>query len=80
MPMNRVDEAVSLSVRDAAQQIVERTADPTRPDSAQVPIVGASALGAQIAVVVRDYLETTTAASDDAAVAEVLTELRRSLP
>jgi len=80
MPMNRVDEAVSLSVRDAAQQIVERTADPTRPDYAQVPIVGASALGAQIAVVVRDYLETTTAASDDAAVAEVLTELRRSLP
>lgn len=83
MPITRVDEAVRISVRDAAQRIVDRTPDPERPADARVPIVGPSALGAQLAVVVRDYLETTTAASDDAAVAEVaevLTQLRRSLP
>jgi hypothetical protein len=80
LPMNRVNEALQDSVRAAAQQVVDIHADPTRPGSASVPVVGASALGAQIAVVVHDYLETPTAASDDAAVAEVLTELRRSLP
>jgi len=38
-----------------------------------------------LTIVVRDYLDTTsgnetTAASEDAAVVEMLTELRRSLP
>ena len=80
MPIGRIDEALIERVRDAAQRIVDLTSDPSRPSSASMPKVGPSALGAQVAVAVRDYLDTRTAASDDAAVAEVLTQLRRSLP
>lgn len=80
MPISRVDEALIERVRDAAQRIVDLTPDPSRPPTAHMPRVGASALGAQVAIAVRDYLEMRTAASDDAAVAEVLTQLRRSLP
>ena len=80
MQIGRIDDALIEQVRDAAQRIVDLTPDPSRPPSARMPRVGASALGAQVAVAVRDYLDTRTAASDDAAVAEVLTQLRRSLP
>jgi hypothetical protein len=80
MPIGRIDEALIERVRDAAQQIVDLTPDPSRPPSASMPKVGASALGAQVAVAVRDYLDMRTAASDDAAVAKILMQLRRSLP
>lgn len=80
MPIGRIDEALIERVRDAAQRIVDLTPDPSRPPSASMPKVGASALGAQVAVAVRDYLDMRTAAFDDAAVAEILTQLRRSLP
>jgi hypothetical protein len=80
MPINRVDDAVRFAVRDAAQRVVDRTADPARPTDASVPALGPSGLAAQVAVVVADYLRMATAASSDAAVAEVLTDLRRLLP
>ena len=80
MPIAKIDEALIERVRDAAQRIVDLTPDPSRPPNASMPRVGASALGAQVAVAVRDYVEVRTAASDDAAVAEILTQLRRSLP
>ena len=80
MPIGRIDEALIERVRDAAQRIVDLTPDPSRPPNASMPRVGASALGAQVAIAVRDYVDMRTAASDDAAVAEVLTQLRRSLP
>ena len=80
MPIAKIDEALIERVRDAAQRIVDLTPDPSRPPNASVPRVGASALGAQVAIAVRDYVDMRTAASDDAAVAEILTQLRRSLP
>ena len=80
MPIAKIDEALIERVRDAAQRIVDLTPDPSRPPNASMPKVGASALGAQVLIAVRDYVEVRTAASDDAAVAEVLTQLRRSLP
>lgn len=80
MPIGRIDEALIERVRDAAQRIVDLTPDPSRPPSASMPKVGASALGAQVAIAVRDYLDMRTAASDDAAVAKILMQLRRSLP
>lgn len=80
MPIARADARVQELVRHAAQQIVDLTPDPARPPQAQVPLVRPSALGSQIAVVVRDYLKMTTAASTDAAVAKLVTDLRRSLP
>jgi len=80
MPIGRIDEALTERVRDAAQRIVDLTPDPSRPPKVRMPKVGTSALGAQVAVAVRDYLNMRTAASNDAAVAEVLTQLRRSLP
>ncbi len=83
MPIARIDEALIERVRDAAQRIVQLTPDPARPSNASMPKVGVSALGSQVMVAVRDYLDMRTAASDDAAVAEVaeiLTQLRRSLP
>lgn len=80
MPIGRIDEALIERVRDAAQHIVDLTPDPSRPPSASMPKVGASALGAQVAIAVRDYLDMRTAASDDAAVAKILMQLRRSLP
>jgi hypothetical protein len=80
MPASRIDEDVIDRVHAAAQQILALTHDTDRPDTAVLPRVEASALAAQITVVVRDYRETTTAASDDAAVAQYLIDLRRSLP
>jgi len=80
LPIGRIDEALIERVRDAAQRIVDLTPDPSRPPSASMPKVGASALGAQVTIAVRDYLDMRTAASNDAAVAETLTQLRRSLP
>lgn len=80
MPVTRIDAAVIDAVRLSAQQIVDATTNPQRPPHAQVPAVQPSGLAAQIQVVVRDYLDTQTAASEDAAVAKVLIDLRRSLP
>jgi hypothetical protein len=79
MPASRIDEDVIDRVNAAAEQIVALTHGTDRPDTAVLPRVEASALAAQITVVVRDYRETT-AASDDAAVAQYLIDLRRSLP
>jgi len=83
MPIGRLDAATRESVRVSAQRIVDLTPDPDRPPGTQLPPVGASAAAAQLSLVVQDYLDMRTAASDDAAVAEVaeiLTQLRRSLP
>ena len=85
MPMARIDESVISLVNASARRIVDLTPDPARPADASLPRVGPTALAAQLTIVVRDYLEAqseneTTAASEDAAVAETLTELRRSLP
>ena len=80
MPASRIHEDVIDRVHATAQQIVALTQGTDRPDTAVLPRVEASALAAQLTVVVRDYEETTTAASDDAAVAQYLIDLRRSLP
>lgn len=80
MPIAKIDEVLIERVREAAQRIVDLTPDPSRPPNARMPRVGASAIGAQVAIAVRDYVDMRTAASDDAAVAEILTQLRRSLP
>ena len=86
MPLNRVDERVIDLVHVAAERIVALTEDPDRPFDASLPVVGPTALAAQVAVVVDDYRsaragsQTTTAASEDAAVAQILVDLRRSLP
>ncbi|MGA0184499.1 MAG: hypothetical protein ACO3LL_07160 [Candidatus Nanopelagicales bacterium] len=80
MPASRIDQDVIDRVHATAQRIVALTQGTNRPDTAILPRVEASALAAQLTVVVRDYQETTTAASDDAAVAQYLIDLRRSLP
>ena len=80
MPASRLDEDVIDRVHATAEQIVALTHGWDRPDTVVLPRVEASALAAQLTVVVRDYRETTTAAPDDAAVAQYLMDLRRSLP
>ena len=80
MPASRIHEDVIDRVHATAEQIVALTQGTDRPDTAVLPRVEASALAAQLTVVVRDYWETTTAASDDAAVAQYLIDLRKSLP
>ena len=80
MPASRIDRDVIDRVHVTAEQIVALTQGTDRPDTAVLPPVEASALAAQLTVVVRDYWETTTAASDDAAVAQFLIDLGRSLP
>jgi hypothetical protein len=80
MPLQRIDDAVAESVRAAAQSIVDLTTERQRPTGARLPALAPSGLAAQINVVVTDYLHSTTATSEDAAVVEILTELRRSLP
>ena len=80
MPASRLDEDVIDRVHATAEQIVALTHGSDRPDTVVLPRVEASALAAQLTVVVRDYRETTTAAPDDAAVAQCLRDLRRSLP
>ena len=80
MPASRIDRDVIDRVHATAEQIVALTLGTDQPDTAVLPPVGASALAAQLTVVVRDYWETTTAASDDAAVAQYLIDLGRSLP
>lgn len=86
MPVNRIDAQVLALVHSAAERIVALTRDPDRPDDAVLPVVGPSALAAQLAIVVDDFQmrrpspETTTAASEDAAVTQILVDLRRSLP
>ena len=81
MPASRIDQDVIDRVHATAEQIVALTKGTDRPATAVLPRVEASALAAQLTVVVRDYWETTTtAAPDDAAVAQYLIDLRRSLP
>ena len=80
MPLSKVSQDVITKVQVAAAGIVTLTPDPERPSDATVPSLGPTALAAQILVTVHDYLDKRTAASNDAAVAEILTELRRSLP
>lgn len=80
MPLTRINDEVVATVREAALRIVELTPDPDRPSHAVLPVAGPTALAAQLSVVVRDYVNMRTAASDDAAVAQVLSDLRRSLP
>jgi hypothetical protein len=80
MPASRIDQDVIDRVHATAQRIVALTQGTDRPDTTILPRVEASALAAQLTVVVRGYQETTTAASDDAAVAQYLIDLRRSLP
>ena len=80
MPASRIDRDVIDRVHATAEQIVALTQGTDRPDTVVLPPVEASALAAQLTVVVRDYWETTTAASDDAAVAQYLIGLGRSLP
>ena len=80
MPASHIHQDVIDRVHATAQQIVALTQGTDRPDTAVLPRVEASALAAQLTVVVRDYWETTTAASDDAAVAQYLIDLRKSLP
>ncbi|MEC7364134.1 MAG: hypothetical protein VYA56_06905 [Actinomycetota bacterium] len=80
MPASRIHEDVIDRVHATAEQIVALTQGTDRPDTAVLPRVEASALAAQLTGVVRDYWETTTAASHDAAVAQYLIDLRKSLP
>lgn len=80
MPMAKVDDVVCSLVQASAARIVALTHDPHRPDNWQLPLVGPTALAAQMRLVVRDYLDMRTAASEDTAVAQTLIDLRRSLP
>lgn len=80
LPLTKMNDDVITHVRAAALRIVAMTPDPERPEDVDLPPAGPTALAAQLSVVVRDYLNMRTAASQDAAVAEVLSDLRRSLP
>lgn len=79
-PVSRISDEVVALIHTAAASIVGHTPDPDRPSDAELPPVGPTALASQLMIVVQDYLNMRTAASEDAAVAEVLIELRRSLP
>lgn len=86
MPLGRIDATVAALVHAASDRIVALTEDPSRPFDAVLPVVGPTALAAQVAIVVEDYRSsradptTTMAASEDAAIIQILKELRRSLP
>ena len=86
MPTSKIDDDVLALVHDAAMRIVALTVDPKRPIGAVLPVVGPTALAAQVAIVVDDYRSqhanptTMMAASEDAAIIQILEELRRSLP
>lgn len=80
MPAAKVDDDVRSLVQDHAARIVALTHDLSRPADWQLPVLGPTALAAQLRLVVQDYLDMRTAASEDAAVAEILIDLRRSLP
>lgn len=79
-PLARMSDETIALVHSAANKILACTPDPDRPRDAVLPFVGLTALTAQLAIVVKDYLRMRTAASEDAAVAEILIDLRRSLP
>jgi hypothetical protein len=78
--VTKLNENVALLVHSAAESIIRITTDPQRPANSGLPTLGPTALAAQLTVVVNDYLDMRTAASEDAAVAEILIDLRRSLP
>lgn len=80
MPVSRLTDEVIQLVHSAASGIVACTPDPDRPEDSAIPRVGPTALASQLVVVVRDYLNKRTAVSEDTAVAEILINLRRSLP
>lgn len=79
-PVARISDEVVALIHAAAAGIVGHIPDPDRPIDAALPPVGPTALAAQLTVVVQDYLNMRTAAPEDAAVAEILIDLRRSLP
>ena|GEM_PF-912685 len=79
-PVARISDEVMSLVQAAALGIVGHTPDPDRPTDAALPLVGPTALASLLTIVVQDYLKMRTAASEDAAVAEILIDLRRSLP
>ena len=79
-PVARISDEVMSLVNTAASEIVGYTPDPDRPSDAALPLVGPTALASQLTIVVQDYLKMRTAASEDAAVAKILIDLRRSLP
>jgi ABC-type hemin transport system substrate-binding protein len=85
MPVARA-QTVAEQCHTVARTIVERTSRVTDaiPQGTELPRVGPTALGAQIAVVGRDYLRATSAQPDadaDASVVlDTLVDLRRSLP
>jgi hypothetical protein len=80
IPVARITDDVISLVHTAASDIVGHTPDPDRPVDAVLPSVGQTALAAQLTVAVQDYWDMRTAASEDAAVAKILIDLRRSLP
>lgn len=68
-------ESCASRVFDCAQQI----ADLTPGNHPPLPIVGVTAVGAQITVITRDYLSERNQ-THDTLVADLLTQLRRDLP
>lgn len=86
MTLSRIDDDVIALVHEAAERIVALTDDPDRPAAAALPVVGSTAIAAQLRIVVDDYRrmrfrpQTTMAASEDAAIIQILKELRGSLP
>jgi len=83
LPLTKV-EPLLPGCHEVAELIVARTRDlePTMPADHALPTVGASAAGAQLAVVGRDYLAALSQSpgADPSAVRDRLTELRRALP
>jgi hypothetical protein len=83
LPLAKV-EALLPRCHDVASLIVEQTRmlDGSIPTGADLPSVGASAAGAQLAVVGLDYISAASSHDDHSAqpVLESLTELRRILP
>ena len=83
LPLPKV-EAVLPQCHDTAVLIVDnaRVLDPTIPAGTALPVVGATAAGAQLAVVGRDFLSIAKTHGVDGAgaVGSALMELRRSLP
>lgn len=80
MPLSKIVPEVAELVRSAAEQIVTLTPDRNRPSEAPMPMLGPTALAAQLRVCVQDYVKARTAASEDTAVAQILIDLRRNLP
>ncbi len=83
LPLPKV-EAVLPQCHDTAVLIVDHTRllDPRMPGGTELPVVGATAAGAQLAVVGGDYLLAAGShhGVDAGTVRDALTDLRRTLP